>query len=990
MVKAYLRYELTGSWGVIASATCNICYDRSGKHLLAGALENVAVWNVKQAALVRTLVPPSSQSGKVAGEVTQIAASPTANQVAVGHADGTIRLWDLDSGEVAATFSGHRKEVSALRFSRSGALLASGSKDTDVVVWDVAAEAGLYRLRGHRGQVTDLAFVEGRRGGRRLVSASKDEHVKVWDLDTQHCCQTVVGHRGEVWSLDVDPSETRLATGCADSELRVFAINAGDEEEEQGAGQGSAAAAEAAAGEDGEEGHRPQQPGQAAAAAASRGADFLVPMGSVRRQATDRAETVRYASVPGAHGGVLLTCQSAGKVTEVFRVRSAAEAARKMKRRRRRKREKAEKKARAGEGEEEAAAAAAAAGGEDDDRLTAGDELELVAAIRSKHKARSFAVCPPAAAGRRAGAGGHVASLVLSLTNNSLELWDVTDGGAAAAGGGGEAAAAAAGAAGTAASGSAEKAQTLDLAGHRSDIRALALASDDSLCLSASNNSVKVWNPRSGACLRTMDSGYGLCALFAPGNRHAIAGTKEGTIEIFDVGTSSRIAVVNAHTGPVWSLAALPDSSGFVSGSADHDIKFWEWGVAADPDTGAKQLAVNHTRTLKMTDDVLCVRVSPNGKLLAASLLDSTVRVFFVDSLKFFLSLYGHKLPVLSMDISSDSTLLVTGSADKNIKIWGLDFGDCHRSLFAHADSVMAVAFVPNTHYLFTAGKDKLVKYWDADKFEHLLTLEGHHAEVWCLAVGSLGDLVLSGSHDRSLRRWERTEEPFFIEEEKEKRLESLFEADLEAADRAPLGQEQPGEEGAVGAAGRKTLETVTAADDIIEALDLAAEEDERMKEFEEDKARNPKAKPPAPNPLLLGQPPSAYVLRVVGRVRSAELEQALLLLPFTDALRLIRYLVAWLRQGVQVELLCRVATLLLRLHMQQLMGTPAARPLLLDLQQLLHARVQELKDVMGFNLAAMNHLQRGLRERQGQPAAGDAVAAAAAVLPLKRKAAAR
>lgn len=66
-----------------------------------------------------------------------------------------IRLWDLDSGECAATFSGHRKEVSALRFSRSGALLASGSKDTDVVVWDVAAEAGLYRLRGHRDQVRE-------------------------------------------------------------------------------------------------------------------------------------------------------------------------------------------------------------------------------------------------------------------------------------------------------------------------------------------------------------------------------------------------------------------------------------------------------------------------------------------------------------------------------------------------------------------------------------------------------------------------------------------------------------------------------------------------------------------------------------------------------------------------------------------------------------------------------------------------------------------
>ena len=46
-------------------------------------------------------------------------------------------------------------------------------------MWDVAAEAGLYRLRGHRDMVTDVAFVE--RGG-RLLSASKDSHVRVWEL----------------------------------------------------------------------------------------------------------------------------------------------------------------------------------------------------------------------------------------------------------------------------------------------------------------------------------------------------------------------------------------------------------------------------------------------------------------------------------------------------------------------------------------------------------------------------------------------------------------------------------------------------------------------------------------------------------------------------------------------------------------------------------------------------------------------------------------
>jgi hypothetical protein len=67
------------------------------------------------------------------------------------------------------------------------------------------------------------------------------------------------------------------------------------------------------------------------------------------------------------------------------------------------------------------------------------------------------------------------------------------------------------------------------------------------------------------------------------------------------------------------------------------------------------------------------------------------VQVFFLDSLKVFLSLYGHKLAALAMDISSDSTLLVSGGADKNIRVWGLDFGDCHRSIFAHGSNVTQV-----------------------------------------------------------------------------------------------------------------------------------------------------------------------------------------------------------------------------------------------------------------------------------------------------------
>ncbi len=56
------------------------------------------------------------------------------------------------------TLSGHRGAVTALRYNRGGALLASGAQDTDAIVWDVVAEAGLFRLRAHSGQVTDLVL----------------------------------------------------------------------------------------------------------------------------------------------------------------------------------------------------------------------------------------------------------------------------------------------------------------------------------------------------------------------------------------------------------------------------------------------------------------------------------------------------------------------------------------------------------------------------------------------------------------------------------------------------------------------------------------------------------------------------------------------------------------------------------------------------------------------------------------------------------------
>jgi hypothetical protein len=78
----------------------------------------------------------------------------------------------------------------------------------------------------------------------------------------------------------------------------------------------------------------------------------------------------------------------------------------------------------------------------------------------------------------------------------------------------------------------------------------------------------------------------------------------------------------------------------------------------------------------------------------------------------------------------------------------------------------------------------------------------------------------------------------------------------------------------------------------------------------------------------------------------------------------------------LQVELSCRVATLLLRLHHSQLTATPSARQTLVDLHQRLRAAVQGLRDTLGFNIAALKYMQRVAKENSGVDE-GDVVKAA-------------
>ncbi|KAK4050815.1 beta transducin [Microbotryomycetes sp. JL201] len=943
MVRSYLRHGPTESFGLVASASSNSVFD--GRKAYVPALEDVLVWDVKKGEQHAMWHETGLRS-----LVTCISRSPTDwNAFAVGYQDGSIRVWSAQTQTVTVTFNGHKNAVSALAWDADGTKLASGSNDTDIIIWDVIGEEGLFRLRGHRNQITQLRFLSARpvetddatrtdgqasssastvaqpdaatsanAPSTHLLSASKDTFLKLFDLATQHCIETVVGHRSETWSFAYDSDSSVIISGGGEGEVKCWKIN------QDILRKGVVA----------------DESGKLKRA--------VIPVPALSLPTTSHTHNIGqitfHPTMP------ILAIHSSERTIDVFRVRTEEELKKKLARRRKREREKNEKKGKGKQDEgsdEEQEPTSNGAGPEWRDRLA------VWSIIRPAGKIRSFSFAPETAKAR-----GDV-QIMTALANNAIEVFKLPPPPSSKA-----------------PAIDPIKLLTLDLPGHRTDIRTLSVSSDDELIASASQGSLKIWNRKTTKCIRTLECGYAICSTFLPGDRHIVVGCKSGEIMLYDLSSASLLETFAAHSGPVWSMHVRPDGRGLVSGSGDKDVKFWDFEVReiqSEVEGGpiARVLTMAHVKTLKMTDDVLAVKYSPDGRLLAVSLLDSTVKVFFADTLKFSLSLYGHKLPVLSLDISDDNKLIITCSADKNIKIWGLDFGDCHRSLFAHDESVMQVAFERGTHYFWSVGKDKMVKYWDGDKFECIQKLAGHAGEVWAMAVSRRGNFVVTGSHDKSIRIWEKTEEPLFLEEEREREMEELFDTDPSGRDRDGLkvvsGKAEDELADDAADVQKSTTETLMAGERIMEALEISTQDRQQTLAYRQEVAGlddKQASKVPAPtrNPIFQmynNCGPEEYVLRVVRSIPAANLQDALLVLPFSKVAQLIEHLDVWASKSWEITTTSRVLFFLLRTHHSQIVATRSLRPIMISLRRHLRDALDRQKNTLGYNLAALRYVQR-------------------------------
>ncbi len=132
------------------------------------------------------------------------------NDLISGSFDKTIKIWNMCSGKLKKTLTGHDGSVNALVISKNGDL-CSGSDDHFIYVWDTPSGQSVGYLNGHKDSVTALTVTRDN----LLVSASRDRFIKIWHLENLVCLKTLqeAYSDGYVLSLAISAQEKLVSAG---------------------------------------------------------------------------------------------------------------------------------------------------------------------------------------------------------------------------------------------------------------------------------------------------------------------------------------------------------------------------------------------------------------------------------------------------------------------------------------------------------------------------------------------------------------------------------------------------------------------------------------------------------------------------------------------------------------------------------------------------------------------------------------------------------
>ena len=158
-------------------------------------------------------VGPAPAAGRPGSNVVNIDSMAFAS-----HLDGGFV--PIGTGDpLVHTLTGHVGRVIAVAFNHAGTQIVSGGEDGTVRVWDTQTGASFAELSGHTGAVNCVAFSPN---DTRVASGSDDKTIRLWDPAAGTTIQTYTEHNDAVLSVDIGVNGTRLLSGSADNTLKLW------------------------------------------------------------------------------------------------------------------------------------------------------------------------------------------------------------------------------------------------------------------------------------------------------------------------------------------------------------------------------------------------------------------------------------------------------------------------------------------------------------------------------------------------------------------------------------------------------------------------------------------------------------------------------------------------------------------------------------------------------------------------------------------------
>ncbi|MGW1278895.1 nSTAND1 domain-containing NTPase [Streptomyces tsukubensis] len=253
------------------------------------------------------------------------------------------------------------------------------------------------------------------------------------------------------------------------------------------------------------------------------------------------------------------------------------------------------------------------------------------------------------------------------------------------------------------------------LSGHRAEVTALTYSSDGRLLATGdSHGGVRLWNTRTGRV------------------QEALTG----------------------HTGAIHGLAFSPDGTALATGARDGTVRVWNTVTGSHSVLTRAAQRINRTgegpRGSRLPAHASLLSFHPDGKTLAVSHDDGTVRLWSLATRTSSRTLTGHRGQVRRVEFSPDGrTLATTDDQDKTIRMWGVAEGRVHTTLAGHSDLVTAMAFSKDSTTLVTAGREGTIRQWAVSHpLRHSLT-STQAGGITSLAVAHDGKTLATASTTR-------------------------------------------------------------------------------------------------------------------------------------------------------------------------------------------------------------------------------------------------